>query len=90
MARRSPPWNLVIVALAIGAGLGLSYRPWAAYVDQREKADRHIAEMREAEHRREDLLRQKARYEPPLGREELARSKGYVKADEIPVPEGGR
>jgi hypothetical protein len=41
--------------------------------------------MRAAEHEKSDLVKQKARYESPIGKEQLARERGYKKINESPV-----
>lgn len=78
-------WNGLFIAAAIGAGIALSMKPWQVYEVQRDKASSAVQEMREAEHNRAELTRQKARYESSLGREELARKMGYTMPGEQPA-----
>ena len=85
---RTSIWNLTFVLAAAATGLALSYRPWSVWRDHRAKADQHVQEMRDAERSREELIRQRARMETPLGKEEMAREQGYLKPGETPV--GGR
>jgi cell division protein FtsB len=80
--KRTIGLDLLIVLAALVVGVGLSIKPWQVYREQRELADKHVGEMRKAEAAREDLLRQRAKYESAVGREELARSQGYVKPGE--------
>lgn len=77
--------NSIIVASAIGVGVGLSLKPWQVYREQRKLADEAIREMRVAESKKIELTRQRAKAESSLGREELARKQGYRRADEEPI-----
>lgn len=86
MGRRAV-WTGLVVALAVTVGVALSVKPWHLYLEQREKTDMAKAEMRDAERERAELMRQRARYESPVGREELARERGYRKPDERPLNE---
>lgn len=74
--------NIVFVLLAVGTGVALSTKPWKMYAQYRERANEAQAEMRNAEKSRADLMRLKARYDSPIGREELARKQGYTKQGE--------
>jgi hypothetical protein len=78
-------WNSLFVVAAVAAGLLLSAKPWQVYTEQRALADQSIEEMREAEKNRNELTRQKARYESSIGREELARKQGYLAEGERPI-----
>lgn len=78
-------WNLMIVVAALALGLGLSIKPWQNYREQQKTADRHSAEMREAEKRREDLMRRKVDLESSAGREQAARELGYTRPGEKPA-----
>ncbi len=84
MARKLA-WSCLFVLLAIGTGVALSIKPWEAYRVQKKKADQAQAEMRSAEQEKAELVRQKARFESPIGKEELARERGYRKPNEQPV-----
>lgn len=75
----------IIVASAIGLGVGLSLKPWQVYREQRKLADDAIREMRVAESKKTELTRQRAKAESSLGREELARKQGYRRPDETPI-----
>ena len=75
-------WNLAILFAAVGVGVALSVRPWQVYREQRKIADDSISEMREAEGKKAELTRQRAKYETALGREELARKQGYKRPNE--------
>jgi cell division protein FtsB len=76
---------LSLAFLAACIGVALSYRPWSRYLQQRQDTQKAVAEMRDAEERRAELLREEARYSSSLGREELARKHGYVRPGEAPV-----
>ncbi len=78
-------WILLFFVAAIAAGVAFSLKPWQQYATQKSKADQATAEMRAAEHEKSDLVKQKARYESPIGKEQLARERGYKKINESPV-----
>lgn len=86
MARKLA-WHTLFALLAISIGIALSIRPWQLYRDQREKAQDAATEMKAAERDRADLIRTRNRYESPVGREELARERGYLKPGERPLDE---
>ena len=77
--------SCLFVASAAGLGLYLSRGPWQTYRDQRAKADEATREMESAEHEKADLLKRRAEIETPMGREKLARERGYLKKGELPV-----
>ncbi|MBI1756855.1 MAG: hypothetical protein HYR64_07095 [Fimbriimonas ginsengisoli] len=83
--KRKRLWNVALVVAAVGAGLLLSARPWRVASEQRRRAEEAQAQMRESERHRVELIREKARLEAPIGREALAREKGFVKPDEAPA-----
>lgn len=87
--KRKLVWNVAILVAAVGTGLALSARPWQVYREQRKIADESIREMREAEGKKAELTRQRAKVETALGREELARKQGYRRPDEIPIETSG-
>ncbi|CAN5436059.1 hypothetical protein BH11ARM1_BH11ARM1_13650 [soil metagenome] len=78
--------NGMIVVLAVGAGMMLSIQPWQVYMDQRRSADHSVAEMRLSEAKRESLVRQEARMKGSIGKEELARGRGWLPPGEIAAP----
>lgn len=80
-------WNVGLTAAAVAVGLALSAKPWQYYREQKKLAEAATQEMREAESKRTELVRQKAKYESALGREELARKQGYRRPDEQPLGE---
>jgi hypothetical protein len=80
---RNKALSVVFVAAAAGLGLYFSRGPWLVYRDQKVKADSATKEMQKAEHEKTDLLREKAQYESPMGREQLARSHRFVKPGEV-------
>jgi hypothetical protein len=77
--------NVAIVVLAVAGGIALSQKPWKVYKEQRKLADEARAEMQVSEARREELVREDAKYKTSIGREELARRKGYRKPGELPL-----
>jgi hypothetical protein len=81
-------WNVVFVLAAVGAGLFLSIKPWQVYREQRKIADENVAEMRQAEQARAELMRRKTDVESSAGRERLVRDAGFRKPGEIPVDGG--
>jgi cell division protein FtsB len=82
--KRTGFW-IVLTLVAAAAGLGLSYRPWKAYMDQRELTREQQRQMDEAEARRAELARELARLQNQSGREGLARDHGYVRKNEQTV-----
>lgn len=81
-------WFLLGLVVAVGAGIGFSLQPWQDY--RARNADRSEATraMREAEQERADLIRKQARAMSPLGKEELARDRGYRAPNEVPLDLG--
>jgi cytochrome oxidase assembly protein ShyY1 len=86
MARKLA-WHALFVLAAIAVGTAFSYGPWQLYREQREKAHEAAAQMKEAERARADLIRTRNRYDSPIGREELARERGYRRPNERPLEE---
>lgn len=78
-------WSLVVFAAAVGTGLALSVKPWQVYHTQRKKADEAQIKAERAQAERAELTRQKALLDSPLGKEKLARERGYVRPDEQPL-----
>lgn len=81
MSRKA--WMLTLV-LGIAVGAYLSRGPWEVYREQQARANSAVREMQGAEQRRAELTRLEAKYRSSVGREELAREKGYVKPNERP------
>ena len=77
--------NLVFVVVAVGVGLFLSLKPWQVFREQKDIANRSVADMRQAERSRAELMKKKAEVESSVGREQLVRDAGYRKPNEIPV-----
>jgi hypothetical protein len=86
MQRLGP--RLLLLCLAVGAGLFLSRDTWGRA--QRAKAQRDAAysELRSAEAERRDTAARVARSQNPLGHEEAARERGYRRPAETPVEQG--
>lgn len=82
-------WNLILATLAVALGIGLSLQPWREFAEQRAKRNQAQLEMQQAERERAELVREAARHDSPIGREELARDRGYRKPNEVPIELGG-
>jgi hypothetical protein len=78
--------NGLIVVFAASAGFALSLKPWQVYKQQQKIADEAVAEMRSSEAQREVLVRKEARLKSSVGKEELARSRGWLPPGEVPAP----
>lgn len=85
MARKSLI-NVCIVLVAVAAGLATSRSPWQVLSEQRERTERQEAEMRRLENLRESLVREQARYQSSIGKEELARERNFLPPNEVPAP----
>lgn len=81
--------NVLFLGIAISLGVALGMKPWPVYKEQRQQADQYITDAAKAESKRFELERQRAKYESPLGQEELAREKGYLKNGESELHTGG-
>lgn len=78
--------NGVIVVVAVIAGVAVSIRPWQVYHEQRKLADEQIADMKRSETKYEELVRDEARMRSNIGKEEMARGRGYLPQGEVPAP----
>jgi uncharacterized protein HemX len=85
MTTRKAVEAMVLMALAIGTGVGLSHKPWMVYFEQKHMADKQRVEMRDSEDQRAELLRQESRVRSSVGQEELARSHGFISQGEVPA-----
>lgn len=83
--KRRFAWVICVAIAAIATGLALSWRPWWDFREHEVKRQQAVAEKRAAQAERSELLGQKARIETPVGKEELARSRGYVRPGEVPL-----
>jgi hypothetical protein len=83
--RKKAGLNALIVVLAVVTGIYASRKPWMVYREQQQRANEATREMNDAEKSREELQRQAASLDSPLGRETLARKIGYSKQGETPV-----
>ncbi|HRJ27385.1 MAG TPA: hypothetical protein PLO61_07750 [Fimbriimonadaceae bacterium] len=87
-------WKILFLALAAGAGVLISVKPWIQDADaqgrsvwrqlklQQERSDRARADMRAAEKERAELAAERARLESSAGKEALARERGYKRPGE--------
>lgn len=78
-------WTLAtILAAALLAG-ACSVKPWQKFRTQLALRDEALAESKEIERQRVDLLSRNARLDSPFGMEEQARRLGYRKPYERPL-----
>lgn len=84
--KRFGVWTVVVLAAALVGG-ALSYKPWRAYLDQRQVTSRENEKMHDAELRRAALSAESARLRSNAGREALAREHGMIKPGEKPADE---
>lgn len=82
-------FNLIFLGVAVAVGVALGMRPWPVYQEQRRQADGYRRDAMQAESKRYELERQRAKYESPLGQEELARQAGHKKKGESDLFPGG-
>lgn len=85
--RKPTLFGSLLVLAALGIGAYLSLKPWQLYSEQRAKRDSAVEDMETAEEERVALMKQRARFENPAGKEELARSRGYRRPNERPLEE---
>ncbi len=85
--RKNIGLEIAFIVVALAVGVGFSLKPWRAYTDQKEVRDDLVTDMKAAEKRSEELIRQKARNESSLGSEELARRNGYHRPGEESIGE---
>jgi hypothetical protein len=78
-------WFLVCVAVAIGIAIYLNRETISLYREQIAKQRTAEAEMARHEDAKAKLLREKARLQSPVGREEEARKSGYRREGEKQV-----
>lgn len=74
---------LVLVAIAVGVIASL--KPWQALQKQRKDAGHAKQEMKQAERKHAELLRERTQKDSPIGREEMAREQGFTKPGERPL-----
>jgi hypothetical protein len=82
--KRLAYWAVFTVA-AVSLGAYLAREPWQKYQEERALARRANEDMEKAETERAELIKQRARYRSPAGREELLRESGYTKEGEVPL-----
>lgn len=76
---------ILLIICAVGLGLGLSFRPWQGFFDQRHKAQELRTELNRVEESRANLLRKEAKTGSSIAKEEALRKKGYALPDEKPL-----
>lgn len=80
-------WIALLALLGVLSGFALSIRPWQKYQEEKRQAAAAKTEMRAVEAEKSELLKQQAKLDSSLGREELARQRGYKKpAEEVWEP----
>ena len=84
--RKLAYWVVLFVA-ATALGAYLAREPWQKYQEERALARKANDDMRRAEAERAELIKQRAKYKSPAGREELLRESGYTKQGEEPLGE---
>ena len=77
--------NGLLFVAAAALGVALSIRPWEEYRDQRMKADEAIRKSKQMQEEMSRLAREKAVIDTAAGKERLARERGYIKPDEVPL-----
>jgi len=75
---RSPIFYIVVGVLAVALGLWLGGTPGRVYVPERAQRNRAVNVMRDRQLEAGELQRKKVQYECPLGKETLAREKGFI------------
>lgn len=78
-------WLGLLAVLGGLVGFGMSLRPWQLVREQRQELARVKTEMREAESERATLVRRQRKQQTGDEREVLARERGYVRPDEVPL-----
>lgn len=81
MGRREK-WILAFAALGLAGGVLASLRPWQIYRQEAGQQAAAQTEMRKVQAEHKELLQQQAKLDSGLGREELARERGYRKPNE--------
>ena len=77
--------TILTVTLAIATGAFLSRSSWQSLQTQRKEFKAQVAESREIEADRTELLKKTADLESPFGKEKRARELGYRKPYEKPL-----
>jgi hypothetical protein len=79
--------NVLFFGTAIGLGVYLSLKPWQHFQEQQTRKEEAVSEMKRVEKERIDLMKRHAQHDSSLGKEELARQRGYRKPEEVPFEE---
>jgi hypothetical protein len=75
-------WTVVGVAIACGAYLARA--PWQMYRVQRAKANAAVGDAQTNDALRVGLMKREADLRSPIGREKMARERGYLAKGEVP------
>lgn len=73
-----------MVAVALACGAYFARAPWQVYRQQRAKANAAVAEAQANDAQRVSLLKRQADLKSPIGREKIARERGYLAKGEVP------
>lgn len=77
-------WTALLIVLGILTGVALSIKPWQKFREEQAQARTAKVEMKQVEREHAELLRQQAKLDSAVGREELARKRGYKSPSETP------
>ena len=83
LSYKARTWLLVLCAVACGAYL--AREPFQVYKQQKAKATQSQMSAQQDLKKLSDLRQEEARFNSPLGREELARAQGFRRKDETPL-----
>jgi hypothetical protein len=78
--------NGAIIGVAIVTGAVLSAKPWQAFKEQQRAADDAVVDMRASESQREAIVRQEDKSRSSVGKEEMARARGWLPPGEKAAP----
>ena len=74
----------MIVAVAVVCGAYFARAPWQMYRLQKAHANQAIAEAQVNDAQRVGLMKREADLKSPIGREKMARERGYLHKGEVP------
>ena len=80
-------WIIFFVVAAIAGGY-YAREPWIEYQEEKRLSEKAVEQMEMAEEERADLVKERAKYRGPAGKEQLLRENGYVREGEVPLSEG--
>jgi len=80
-------WILFVICAA-SVGAYMARDPWVDYQEEKRLSEKAVEQMEMAEDERADLVKQRAKYRGPAGKEQLLRENGYVREGEVPLNKG--